>query len=111
MLQVREKEADLDSLIGPIEEMYALLRRYEVRVPAKELDAVSDLRYSWRKLHDLASVTSNALSQLQVWAQGLGFRVYDLGFSDLRKAARPGLHDLQCPLPAAGGPAGLSLPR
>jgi hypothetical protein len=28
--QVRDKEADIDGLIGPIEEMYALLGRYEV---------------------------------------------------------------------------------
>jgi hypothetical protein len=28
--EVRDKEADIDTLIGPIEEMYALLTRYEV---------------------------------------------------------------------------------
>jgi hypothetical protein len=65
-VQVREKEADSDGLIGPVEDMYALLGRYEVRLPAEELTAVSDLRYSWRKLLDLASATSNTLSQLQV---------------------------------------------
>jgi hypothetical protein len=31
-MQVREKEADIDTLILPIEDMYALLLRYEVRV-------------------------------------------------------------------------------
>lgn len=31
LLQVREKEADIDALITPIEEMYSLLLRYEVR--------------------------------------------------------------------------------
>jgi len=30
--EVREKESEIDNLIGPIEEMYALLLRYEVRV-------------------------------------------------------------------------------
>jgi len=29
--EVREKESEIDNLIGPIEEMYALLLRYEVR--------------------------------------------------------------------------------
>lgn len=29
--QIREKEADIDALITPIEEMYSLLLRYEVR--------------------------------------------------------------------------------
>ena len=28
--EVREKESEIDNLIGPIEEMYALLLRYEV---------------------------------------------------------------------------------
>lgn len=65
-MQVREKEADSEGLIGPVEEMYALLRRYEVRVPADELTVVSDLRYSWKKLLDLASTTSDNLSELQV---------------------------------------------
>ena len=69
--QVREKEADSDGLIGPVEDMYALLGRYEVRLPAEELAAVSDLRYSWRKLLDLASATSDTLSQLQVAASVL----------------------------------------
>ena len=63
---MREQEADLDALIRPIEDMYSLLRRYEVRVPGDELDAVADLRYSWRRLHDLASTTSDTLSRLQV---------------------------------------------
>ena len=30
--QVREKESNIDGLITPIEEMYGLLLRYEVRV-------------------------------------------------------------------------------
>ncbi len=29
--EVREKESEIDNLIGPIEDMYALLARYEVR--------------------------------------------------------------------------------
>ena len=29
--EVREKESEIDNLIGPIEEMYGLLLRYEVR--------------------------------------------------------------------------------
>lgn len=33
--QVREKESNIDSLITPIEEMYALLLRYEVRARAR----------------------------------------------------------------------------
>lgn len=64
-MQVREREAESDVLIGPIEEMYALLRKYEVRVPAEELAAVSDLRYSWKKLLSQAVEVSDKLGQLQ----------------------------------------------
>ena len=31
-LQIRQKEADIDALITPIEDMYSLLLRYEVRL-------------------------------------------------------------------------------
>lgn len=48
--EVREKESEIDNLIGPIEEMYGLLMRYEVRVPKEETTMVSDLRYGWKKL-------------------------------------------------------------
>ena len=42
--EIREKESDIDNLINSIEEMYALLSRYEVKVPKGETDVVSDLR-------------------------------------------------------------------
>ena len=32
--QVREREAEIDGVIGPIEDMYGLLARYEVRSKA-----------------------------------------------------------------------------
>ena len=66
LLQVREKEANVDNLINPIEDMYALLMRYEVRVPKEETDMVSDLRYSWRKLRKLSTDVSDTLARLQV---------------------------------------------
>ena len=34
-------------------------------MPGEEVDAVSDMPYTWRKLHDLASNTSSTLSGLQ----------------------------------------------
>ena len=64
--QVREKEANIDNLINPIEEMYALLVRYEVRVAKEETDTVSDLRYSWKKLRKLAIDVSDNLTRVQV---------------------------------------------
>lgn len=67
--EVRAREADVDGVIGPIEEMYALLARYEVRVPKEEAALVSDLRYGWRKLRKLAADVSDGLARLQA-----GFR-------------------------------------
>ena len=52
--------------MGPVEDMYALLLRYEVRVPKDETDIVSDMRYSWKKLRKLASDVSDNLARLQV---------------------------------------------
>ena len=66
LAEVREKESDIDSLVTPIEEMYALLLRYEVRVPKEETDMVSDLRYSWKKLRKLATDVSDQLTRMQV---------------------------------------------
>ena len=56
----------MDNLINPIEDMYALLMRYEVRVPKEETDMVGDLRYSWKKLRKLSTDVSDNLARLQV---------------------------------------------
>nr|Q39575.1 RecName: Full=Dynein gamma chain, flagellar outer arm [Chlamydomonas reinhardtii]7KZM_C Chain C, Dynein gamma chain, flagellar outer arm [Chlamydomonas reinhardtii]7KZN_C Chain C, Dynein gamma chain, flagellar outer arm [Chlamydomonas reinhardtii]7KZO_C Chain C, Dynein gamma chain, flagellar outer arm [Chlamydomonas reinhardtii]8GLV_AD Chain AD, Dynein gamma chain, flagellar outer arm [Chlamydomonas reinhardtii]8GLV_AX Chain AX, Dynein gamma chain, flagellar outer arm [Chlamydomonas reinhar len=64
--EVREKESEIDNLIGPIEEMYGLLMRYEVRVPKEETTMVSDLRYGWKKLKKVATEVSDNLTRLQV---------------------------------------------
>jgi len=63
--EVREKESEIDNLIGPIEEMYGLLGRYEVRVPKEETTMVSDLRYGWKKLRKLSTDTTDNLTRLQ----------------------------------------------
>lgn len=66
VLQIRHREANLDAIIAPIQDMYTLLTRYEVRLPKDEVDAVSDLRYSWRKLNKQALEVSDNLTKLQV---------------------------------------------
>lgn len=65
VFQVRDKEANIDNLVNPIEDMYALLLRYAVAVPKEESDLVSDLHYSWKKLRKLATDVSNKLAHLQ----------------------------------------------
>lgn len=88
--EVREKESEIDNLIGPIEEMYGLLMRYEVRVPKEETTMVSDLRYGWKKLRKLATDVSDNLTRLQVRASvqwgavvvgvgGVGSMMWDRG--------------------------------
>ncbi|KAK9841874.1 hypothetical protein WJX81_008571 [Elliptochloris bilobata] len=67
--EVREREAGIDQLLTPIKDMYGLLVRYEVRVAKEELDAVSDLKYAWKKLRKCASDASDQLASLQA-----GFR-------------------------------------
>jgi hypothetical protein len=49
----------------PIEEIYALLTRYEVRVPREETELLMDLRPNWRKLHKLSCDVSDTLAGLQ----------------------------------------------
>lgn len=48
--ELRDREAEIDTLMTPIEEIYALLTRYEVRVAREETDLLADLRPNWRKV-------------------------------------------------------------
>ena len=50
LAEVREKEGQIEQLFGPVEEMYAMLNRYEVRVTKEEQDTVGELPYTWKKL-------------------------------------------------------------
>lgn len=64
--QIREKESEIDLDINPVEEMYRLLARYDVRGISKdEVDAVAELRYRWKNLVALANETNEKISQLQ----------------------------------------------
>jgi dynein heavy chain len=64
--EVREKESEIDNLIGPIEEMYGLLMRYEVRVPKEETTMVSDLRWGWKKLKKVRPAAALGLERGKV---------------------------------------------
>jgi dynein heavy chain len=63
--ELRDREAEIDTLMTPIEEIYALLTRYEVRVPREETDLLADLRPNWRKVHKISCDTSDTLAGLQ----------------------------------------------
>lgn len=69
-LQFHARESGVESVIGPLEDMYALLARYEVKLPKEECDAVSDLRYSWKKVRTVTCVGS--VHRLGIGKQGHG---------------------------------------
>ena len=63
--ELRSKEAEIDSVMSPIEDMYSLLLRYEVQVPKEETDMLSDMFYAWKKLRKLQSDVSEKLNRYQ----------------------------------------------
>jgi dynein heavy chain len=63
---IRDKESEIDMMIGPIEDKYALLRQYDVHVGKSELEDLAELRVSWRKLCETAEASSDMLSELHV---------------------------------------------
>ncbi|CAG9462434.1 unnamed protein product [Pedinophyceae sp. YPF-701] len=65
LAEVREKEADIDNVIMPVEDMYNLLMRFAVRVPKDEADRVSDMRYGWEKLRKLTADINEKLTKQQ----------------------------------------------
>uniref|UniRef100_A0ABM0ME01 Dynein heavy chain 5, axonemal-like n=1 Tax=Saccoglossus kowalevskii TaxID=10224 RepID=A0ABM0ME01_SACKO len=62
---IRENEIRIDMDIGPIEESYAMLNRYELLVAKEESERVDTLRYSWEKLVAQASEMSGYLVKIQ----------------------------------------------
>ena len=63
--EVREKEAEIDQQFGPVEEMYGLLQKYEVRVEKEEIDGVEGLRYAWKKLRTQSTSAGENLQKVQ----------------------------------------------
>ena len=64
--EIRDRESDIDSIMVPIEEIYALLGRYQVVVPKEETETVSELRYGWNKMKVLAVQVTENLGRMQV---------------------------------------------
>ncbi|XP_022805941.1 dynein heavy chain 5, axonemal-like [Stylophora pistillata] len=63
--EIRDREIMIDMSIGPIEESYAMLNRYELLVAKEESERVDTLRYSWQKLQSLATESQGHLIQIQ----------------------------------------------
>eukprot|EP00768_Dysnectes_brevis_P002834 gnl/Dysnectes_brevis/2072_a2396_807.p1 GENE.gnl/Dysnectes_brevis/2072_a2396_807~~gnl/Dysnectes_brevis/2072_a2396_807.p1 ORF type:complete len:4631 (+),score=1942.19 gnl/Dysnectes_brevis/2072_a2396_807:116-13894(+) len=63
--ELREMEAIIDQRIVPMEEMYAMLSSFGVRVSADEVEAVDQLRYRLRQLQEIAANVQDRLKEVQ----------------------------------------------
>ena len=62
---IREREAEIDMMILPIRNKYAMLQRYGVYVEKQEVDTLADLRNAWTKVRSAAMDATDRLSELQ----------------------------------------------
>ncbi|KFO26999.1 Dynein heavy chain 8, axonemal [Fukomys damarensis] len=62
---IRDNEIQMDMSLGPIEEAYGILNRFEVEVTKEESEAVDTLRYSFNKLQIKAVSVQDELVQVQ----------------------------------------------
>nr|XP_021143896.1 dynein heavy chain 5, axonemal [Columba livia] len=63
--EIRELQISIDSQIGPIEESYAMLNKYDLLVAKEETEKVDTLHYTWEKLLVRANEVQNDLIALQ----------------------------------------------
>nr|AAK60623.1 axonemal dynein heavy chain 8 long form [Mus musculus] len=62
---IRDNEIQMDMTLGPIEEAYGILNRFEVKVTKEESEGVDTLRYSFNKLQSKAISVQGELVQVQ----------------------------------------------
>eukprot|EP00667_Euglena_gracilis_P000005 EG_transcript_5 len=62
---IRERESEVEIKFSPVEATYQLLDKYEVDVAKDEFDKVSDMRFKWKKLRQMANERNDQISQLQ----------------------------------------------
>ncbi|EDO35603.1 predicted protein [Nematostella vectensis] len=63
--EIRSQEIKIDMNIGPIEESYQMLARYDMPIAREESERVDTLRYSWEKLQSLATESQDHLIGIQ----------------------------------------------
>uniref|UniRef100_A0A8B9IM28 Dynein axonemal heavy chain 5 n=1 Tax=Anser cygnoides TaxID=8845 RepID=A0A8B9IM28_ANSCY len=63
--EIRELQISIDSKVGPIEESYAMLNKYDLLVAKEESEKVDTLHYTWEKLLLRANEVQNELIALQ----------------------------------------------
>ncbi|XP_070548103.1 dynein axonemal heavy chain 8-like [Ptychodera flava] len=62
---IRNNDIRIDMTLGPIEESYAMLAKFQVSVAKEEADRVDTLRYSFQKLISSAGVVQSQLIKIQ----------------------------------------------
>ncbi|XP_041649230.1 dynein heavy chain 5, axonemal [Cheilinus undulatus] len=63
--EIREHQISIDFQVGPIEESYAMLHKYQLSVAKEEAEKVDTLRYTWEKLLSRSAEVQNELVALQ----------------------------------------------
>uniref|UniRef100_A0A8C6VE80 Dynein axonemal heavy chain 5 n=1 Tax=Naja naja TaxID=35670 RepID=A0A8C6VE80_NAJNA len=63
--EIREQQISIDFQVGPIEESYAMLNKYELLVAKEQMEKVDTLRYTWEKLLVRGNEVQNELVALQ----------------------------------------------
>ncbi|KAI5105653.1 dynein heavy chain 5, axonemal isoform X1, partial [Silurus meridionalis] len=63
--EIREHQISIDFQVGPIEESYAMLNKYELSVAKEEMEKVDTLRYAWEKMLTRGAEVQNELVSLQ----------------------------------------------
>lgn len=63
--ELREAEIRIDSQLGPVEQSYAILSKYEVAVPRHEVERLDTLHYAWHKVLTQAVEVQDHLIKIQ----------------------------------------------
>ncbi|XP_075442369.1 dynein axonemal heavy chain 5 isoform X3 [Ascaphus truei] len=63
--EIREQQIPIDFQVGPIEESYAMLNKYELLIAKEEMEKVDTLRYTWEKLLVRGNEVQNELVAIQ----------------------------------------------
>ena len=63
--ELETRDADLDLQLVPIETMYYLLRKYEVRIPKEEFDCLANIHQKWKEIMAQGLEKQSRLLQVQ----------------------------------------------
>ncbi|XP_066532241.1 dynein axonemal heavy chain 8-like isoform X2 [Hoplias malabaricus] len=63
--KIRDSEITIDMSLGPIEEVYAMLNKFEIEVTKEESEGVDTLRYTFIKLQSKARAVQDELVHMQ----------------------------------------------